>query len=833
MAFADYNQSQATAQIQAYFLLKRATDPDFLKDLPLDPANGELGGPESPTRKAVQRYLDQAGAGSQVAADSPNFLENAYWHISTRMVQDKLVHERINIMKAGQTRDPAEMTTREQQLQEERQRLENLVNEGRERIRQIEQDVKAGKRSDYGNASELRVQYAYQAVDLERANTELDHIRIAREVQRNPEQQRLLQNAGNLLEEGRNAPAKNPVTARQEAAAQPPQQPQQPLQADAYSTYFINNFVLNRSDYSPHAARVWHKMKAEQLSPGDAIDRYMEEEYMQRARQYVSEREAQYRETHGGRRMPADLKNRLVNEQQQIYAQAGDVKNQLIREMAALRNIEVSIQGVKPTPQQLADNFVKTKVLPAMHEGTRDVFRTIEEKGKTFDEAANDYLNRTNQGQNADLRNQIKSELFAVSRIRDGVAKYEGVNVTPEDTLRIMRSGWEQRGQIVETAAAQSRGIPADPKEQVEHYSKMLEQRIAHYQTTGGGGLDAQTASARAAVDIRGQIDLDRGVSRHMVVDQNHGLYRNDILQMENFLRGRINVARNGAIPASEAVAQGARAEDVNGSMSTLDFYGQRYGVAYGLHRRQNVEQTMIKTYAERGPAAAPAPGQGADKRADAAPKAPAEKADAPAKADAAPAKGQTLAAAAPPNEEVKAAVTQLRESWDNYLAALPERTPADQMRFIQQGNQKLEAVQQALEKGNSAEALKGAHDFASFARKGMEQQQTAIVERYWKNLQPYLRRQGVDAGPQEYSKGVDFIRDNPERLGKFHVRGLTFNQMQEHFEKFGTHAQAVKDVAGRNGIDLSPPAAAPAPAQPQDPELQQHQNNTGAQMAI
>lgn len=362
-------------------------------------------------------------------------------------------------------------------------------------------------------------------------------------------------------------------------------------QSDAYSTWFINNIVLNHTPdernkgYSVHTQRTWALMKEKNLDPKDTIEQYLKEYKQKFIDKSVKEQQDTFAKNHAGRPL-ADyrVKDLQADYGKKVDQEIPSIRAQLVEQIGGLRDIEHSIQGVRPTPERIADVFIENRVLPGMNQGTADLWKCIQNNGTDSDQKAiiDQFL--------PEHRKQISQEIEALKQIRSGVIQYEALELTPKDTVAVMRKGWEERN------------MPAADE---DRYTQMLEAKIAGY----SAHFDPQTACARAAVDIRAQIDRDRGAPPQSIVDENHTSYQGDIQTMGEWLRDRVNLEKNGSMPPAKAAPYGLENDTGLSKMTPLAFYSWKHSDGgYRLHRKEVLEKAMSQTYSESLPKPAPDP---------------------------------------------------------------------------------------------------------------------------------------------------------------------------------------------------------------------------------
>ncbi|PJB70497.1 MAG: hypothetical protein CO093_07565 [Alphaproteobacteria bacterium CG_4_9_14_3_um_filter_47_13] len=324
--------------------------------------------------------------------------------------------------------------------------------------------------------------------------------------------------------------------------------------SEDYKKYYMNNVVLNNGNYDIHARKIWENMQeTPALTVNQIIDNYLDE--------YA----ALYQQANNGQEFT--IKQRI------------ELRNPLESQITHLQEISKNITNIRPTPEHLADNFVKSRVIPEISPQSRAAWDAMKQQGLS----AQDAIETQMEGQNDPaLRQQIDKELQAIHAIHNAVKTYEGLTVTREEGLKILRENWE--------------GKSKDLPDTVDNYMKIAEQKITHYQSPEGGALDSQTATARAAVDMRAIIDKERGVSEQSIVDENHGSYQADISKMESWLRDRALAEHDGGVSKEMAALYGREDQDLSRA-STLDFYTGMYGGGYRLYRQTNLEQTMQASY--------------------------------------------------------------------------------------------------------------------------------------------------------------------------------------------------------------------------------------------
>lgn len=591
MAYPDYDQPQIIAQIQAYFQLSRAVEPGFLQGTALDPVNGELG---PATSAAIAAYIQEHGLGETVRPDDPAYLQNLYTAVQTGLADNPAIQARLLAMADAAGQNPGALEERALSLFEEQQRLQfrrqttpaGLDDQTRDGLHG-EIDLRlVALQTEFGQAEEA-YRLAQGMTDPEqrellRAGNALaglgGQVLIAdpaeertatmaaagslkangnRPFQRPAQPQVQLAQAEGVIatdaapgaepEPEPEPEEEQPVTtgATRQPAAQPPARPP----ADDYSIWFMMNVVLNNGAYGVHTQRVWQDIRENQIAPGQAIENYL----LDFARRYS--------DANGNRPLPD--------------ATTATMREQLVTQVAALQTIEGQIQGVRPTPEQIADTYIQNRVLPQMQQGSRDVYQAMQRDGATFEDAANKWLDDNGGYGNPQEREAMlagmRADIDAIPRLHEAVRAYEAIDPTPEDALRVMRESWA--------------GIPNLPNTP-DHYAQLLEQRIAHYQTAAGGDLDPMTAISRAAVDIRAQVDRDNGAPARAIVDENHTYYQSDIMQMGDWLRGRMYAGQQ-----VEAAAERGETLSRLDAMKTLDSYG------YLAYRRTTLEQAMTTAY--------------------------------------------------------------------------------------------------------------------------------------------------------------------------------------------------------------------------------------------
>lgn len=171
----------------------------------------------------------------------------------------------------------------------------------------------------------------------------------------------------------------------------------------------------------------------------------------------------------------------------------------------------------------------------------------------------------------------------AIAEVAQAIRDYESIAPTADDAARIMRKSWQEHN--VDAAR-----IPA--------YETLLKERIAACKDAPNSSYDDITATARAMVDLRAQIDRDRGAPPRSIVDQNHPNYQSDITTMGDWLRKQMYLEQETA----KAAAQG-RSTSLTEIMEPLE------KSRYTTYRRTNFADTAVEVYESGKPSpAAPAP---------------------------------------------------------------------------------------------------------------------------------------------------------------------------------------------------------------------------------
>ncbi len=641
MAYTDYDQGQIVAQIQSFFQLKQEADSGFLKGTKLSSIDGSLGGANSNTNKSMQAWLEEKGLNGDISPSDPNYLEKVYNAVRVDMESDPAVINRLQEMSG----DPASLSEEQRMMLRAGNALQGhggmvLINDPaaeQEATQATAKTLQSGAKTfsvkgmeDEDPLSDMQKEAATHAMGFLKQNglasqalqdqvgEEIDSAGDYRAIQgaiKNNEQA-LKNKAGEMASNPAGADVMNIFMmqaalgmfdqkyattvdgslgsiARSGAentwgshtlsvlqnfmsaeSTQTPTAEQNESQipsttSENYASYFINNVVLNRNDYGIHARKVWEDMQENKdLGAGEAIESYLKE----------------YGELYSAANDGAEIPDIDV----------AAIRGQLVPQIKQLQGIEASIEGVRPTPELIADNFIETHALPNMSEPTKIAWRTMQEDGLSAEEAINQYKKDIGeeghsgpkegdsylQGVTNEVLQKLTNEIQLLDNAHKAIIDYENMGVTPQATIDTIRAGWVRNG--------------IEP-ERMENYGAMLEQKIGHYQSDEGGNLDAATASARAAVDIRAQIDRDNGVPERAIVDENHTYYQSDILKMGNWLHDKAYVQQQ--TEAAAARGESVQQEDIMRPMT---------GFGYSVYRRSNLEQAMGKAYEEAAKNPAP-----------------------------------------------------------------------------------------------------------------------------------------------------------------------------------------------------------------------------------
>lgn len=508
MAYSDYDQNQIVAQIQAYFHLNRAVDGNFLAGRTLSPIDGQLN---EATTTAIQAWIRQTnpeGLTDTLDPSNPQDLSRLYAAVQAGMFDNPTLQARLQTMAQATTQTSRALEEQALRLMEEKQLLEMrratpLLGVGEDIVRQLHGDIDArlavlpaefaAARDTFRLSREMGADPELR--EMLRAGAALLHYDAGRVpvLAADADDQEATRTAGNKLLTRPLPQRPAPLAQTQPEQVQPEPEPEpeadpepearptpvatrtatpvpRPQSVDDFTIWYMSNIALNNGDYSIHTQRVWQNIRQSSEPSGQVIENYLTE----LARQFA--------EANNGNAMPAN--------------QIGQMREQLVTQIAGLQTIQRDLNGIRPTPEQIADQFIQARVAT-----------------------------------------QLPADSPEIARVRNAVIAYESIQPTPEDAVRVMRESWE--------------AIPNLPNTP-DHYAQLLEQKIAHYQTAEGGNLDPMTAASRAMVDIRAQVDRDNGAVSHAIVDDRHPYYQSEIMSMGTWLRGRLYAEQQVASGAAE-----------------------------------------------------------------------------------------------------------------------------------------------------------------------------------------------------------------------------------------------------------------------------------------
>lgn len=625
MAYSDYDQGQIVAQVQAFFQLKRETDPGFLEGTRLSTIDGGLGGANSNTNQSIQAWLEQKGLDEEIKPGDPDYLEKVYNAVRVDLVSDAAITQRLQemtvnpdtlseeqreMLRAGNAlhgyggmvliRDPAqEKAATAQAAMNVKDKLHTFsVQDMKDDDALTEQQQEAASHAmNFLKQNGLVTQTLQDQVGDEIDNAD-DYRAIQSAVRKN--QDAIKSKAKAMSEDPSSAttadiymmqavmgmydPSKYATTVDGSLGtpgwgsqtlsllgefASSDSGPATPAAtSEQYKTYFMNNIVLTRGNFGQHTQRVWNKIQAEGLEPGAAIDAYVDD-YVKNYNEEVRRHNAEVRDYN-----KAHPSAKYETREEMSIEDKNRMTEQIVEQMGQLLRIEAAIEGIRPTPELIADNFIETRVLPEVSEQSREAWKAMQE-GKSQEEAIREQLGSS---ANPKLEQQMTRELNAMQAIRENIINYEKIEITPEDTLKQMQQSWANNPRLPNS---------------IDHYSNILTEKIKAYEESG---LDPQTASARAAVDVRAQIDRDSGVPSRAIVDESHSYYQSDVQKMGDWLRDRKFIAEYGGVTQDQAEAYGRGDRDYS-NYSSLDFYTSMYGGGYRIHRRDNIDLAMKKAY--------------------------------------------------------------------------------------------------------------------------------------------------------------------------------------------------------------------------------------------
>lgn len=408
-----------------------------------------------------------------------------------------------------------------------------------------------------------------------------------------------------------------------------------------------------------------------------------------------------------------------------------DVGNRLKGEIDRLLVIEKEFEGINPTPTQIADNYIEN--------------RASKINGVTQEELTN---------------------------IRDAIIEYESAEITPENTVKAMQSSWTKNGMF---------------DEQIDHYTDQLKNRIEHYKSEN---FDPATACARAAVDIRAQVDRDRGAVPSTIIDEHHSFYQGDIQKMGDFIRkkafaeNRIEQAKENGIEMDEKQAL----HDI-----------ERF--RYLAHRGSNLEQTVQNIYMQGPDALSPEEAR--------------------------------------LNTQAEAAVTSVSESYlYRFLPGGPSKSIEDHQ-FRKDADTRHDRLQESFDGDSPTEKLQAGRDLSVFIRDGMEARELSFVKENWDELHPYFERVDESVAPDDFEHGLSVLRDKHDEIvdktydhrgGR--LRGIlrdmrAFEKLEDVRSEFDKKINEIDAFAKENDISLE--GMEQSAAQPNNAGLSAEMNNAAS----
>ena len=351
---------------------------------------------------------------------------------------------------------------------------------------------------------------------------------------------------------------------------------------EEYADYFIQNVVLD--EYPPFMRQVWEMSRQEGMTVTSAINEFME----QREQQILADYEAEHGEAMSPREQHA-LRTGVLHD---LRVNTTDYMNRLTQLEVNLRDVP----NIEVTPRDVAVGFARSLLEdnPDFHAFSsvviEEMIRTGDDFETSFDRQARMY---SGMGPSADIsgyagidniRERIEAEVGLITDAMAEVEAYESVTITPADAIRHMAEGWSQRTDLPNTP---------------EHYIQFMEERIEFYQSDEGGSLDAQTASVRAALDSRNQIDLDKGVPPRAVHGPDHPGYDSAMALFEDSIRNSILVDQGHGLTEEQKehyrsyARNPARADHA----TQLDYILDEMGQHYTYHREDALKAATEAAY--------------------------------------------------------------------------------------------------------------------------------------------------------------------------------------------------------------------------------------------
>ena len=351
---------------------------------------------------------------------------------------------------------------------------------------------------------------------------------------------------------------------------------------EEYADYFIQNVALD--EYPPFMRQVWEMSRQEDMTVTSAINEYIE----QREEQILADYEAEHGEAMSPREQHV-LRTGVLHE---LRVNTTDYMNRLTQLEVNLRDVP----NIEVTPRDVAVGFARSLLEdnPDFHAFSsvviEDMITTGDDFETAFERQARTY---SGMGPSADIRGyagidnireRIEAEVELITDAMAEVEAYESITIAPADAIRHMAEGWSQRTDLPNTP---------------EHYIQYMEERIEFYQTNEGGSLDVQTASVRAALDARNQIDLDKGVPPRAIHGPNHPGYDNAMSLFEDSIRNSILVDQGHGLTEEQKehyrsyARNPARADHA----TQLDYILDEMGQHYTYHREDALKSATEAAY--------------------------------------------------------------------------------------------------------------------------------------------------------------------------------------------------------------------------------------------
>lgn len=289
---------------------------------------------------------------------------------------------------------------------------------------------------------------------------------------------------------------------------------------DEYADYFISNVALN--DFPEYVREVWELSRTENMGVASAIDKYIAD--------YREEYRDRFEEANGRPMSGRELHQFDDKTLSQFEIRIGEHMNKLSQLEINLRQIP----DMEVTPQDIAQGYALDLMMAEesnFHPYSANVYREMLESQVDFETAYQTVLGEFNAQHTGpgnpmeSIEARIRQEVASVEEIVEQATIYESIRITPADAMRYMGEAWAERS-----------NMPNPP----EHYLQIMEERIAHYQSDAGGNLDQQTASVRAALDARNQVDIDGGTPERAVYAP--GLYQHQFDLFEDSIKSDIMV---------------------------------------------------------------------------------------------------------------------------------------------------------------------------------------------------------------------------------------------------------------------------------------------------